>query len=608
MRRSTSSDSVRCRSHSVLALARRATDRTLVLLALLSAAASGQEIRSPGGRFLARVRPPADVEVVSASDPAAAPLWSAHGLTLAPAETWLLADDGQALVAIAPHAGAARPIVQIVRSGKLLASADAAALGLAPDLAPDWLARGPASLRLRSIERDGRGEYALDLLGRDSLVRRVDLGSGAIRLPAIAPHAAEEVRVELAAADGSQPVFVDEWFAPEAVFAGQPLPVHVRGSMPTPAWQFSGFSIRADAEGTFVLLTPRAIPPPRGTISVEVLKRFDETALVHGLRPGISKLRVSGRGSPANPPDERPVRVLPEGTLAFLERSVGLAGAYAQIVLFEDGRVRVARDRDAAAELFLASDADRAAVARTLARMPAVPARAAQGGEDPHHYELAWSSDGHALHAVRDDRNIEPESRALVDALDALASSVPTTASYDIDPFKSRVEVRTGSSGLLSAFGHEHRLMVQKLSGSIEVDPDQFSRSSLVLRIEAGSLAVVDDESQKDRPEIEKETNERVLESAKFPAIEFRSSRVELKQTDSGVRRVEVTGELALHGRTRTMRVPAEVDIQGENLHATGKVKLKQTEFGISPTSAVAGTVKVADEVTISFEIFAKRK
>jgi polyisoprenoid-binding protein YceI len=99
-----------------------------------------------------------------------------------------------------------------------------------------------------------------------------------------------------------------------------------------------------------------------------------------------------------------------------------------------------------------------------------------------------------------------------------------------------------------------------------------------------------------------------VLESAKFPAIEFRSRSVVVKSSKAGASAIEIEGELALHGRTRTMRVPAQVDFQGENLHATGKVKLKQTDFGISPTSAVAGTVKVADEVAISFEIYAKRR
>jgi polyisoprenoid-binding protein YceI len=495
-----------------------------------------------------------------------------------------------------------------VREGKLIASADAAALGLAPD----GLDRGSAPVRLRPIERDGKEDFALDLLGRDGLVRRVDLATGAIRLPVSAPPIPGKgvLRVETAAAEGAEPAFVGEWFAPEAVFAGQPLPVHVRGSMPTPAWRFSGFELKAIGDGSSLVLVPRALAPPPGTISIQVLRGFDETASVSGLEPGYYRLGVSGRGTSDNKEEQelRPVRVLPPGTLGFLERTGGSQGGFLRVVLFEDGRVDVAKDRSGPADLSLASDAARAAATRALARLPAAPARRPpSAGWDFFYYELAWISDGHPLRTLRDDPSLEPELRALADALTALASAPASGARFEIDPFKSFVEVRTESSGLLSAFGHEHRLMVGKLGGSIEADVADLAHASLVLRMESGSLAVVDDESQKDRPAIEKEMNEHVLEVARFPAIEFKSRSVAVKSMQGEVGTVEITGDLALHGQTRSIRVPARVEIRGENVHATGKLKLKQTEFGIAPTSAVAGTVKVADEVVISFDVVATR-
>src|SRR5437867_1611204 len=158
---------VRCRSNGGPRRARCATERTFLAAALLAAAAAAQEIRSPNGRFLARLRLPSEVEVAAASAPAESPLWTARNLALAPAELWLLADDGRALAGVAERAESGKPVVQVVRQGALLLSADAAALALPPDLRPDWLAKEPRGVLLREIERDGKPQFALDLLGRD---------------------------------------------------------------------------------------------------------------------------------------------------------------------------------------------------------------------------------------------------------------------------------------------------------------------------------------------------------------------------------------------------------------------------------------------------------
>jgi polyisoprenoid-binding protein YceI len=598
---------VRCRSTRGRPEPRSVTKRTLGLVAAVlvaSAAAPGrQEVRSPNGKFVARLRLPAEVDVASST----ATLWTARGLSLAPADLWLLSDDGRALAGVAPDAPGGKPVVQVVRDGAVLLSADAAALALPAAGAGDGLAIGGPVALLRAVERDGTRQHALDLLGRDGLVRRVDLATGAVRLP-VPPSSDAPRRVETAASGATEPVFVGEWFAPDAVFAGEPLPVHVRGSLPTPAWRFAGFDLKAIGDGSALLLAPRGIAPPDGAISIQVLKGFDETAAVHGLAPGAYRLAVSGRNAPEEKPGEemRSVRVLPAGALAFLERTGGFAGVHETFVLYADGRAEAARGT-APRRLRLATDEERAAVARAIARLPSAPPRRASGaGADFFRYELLWVADGHPIRAVRDDRTLEPELRALAEALAKLAASdAGERARFALDPFRSFVQVRTGSGGLLSAFGHDHRLMVRELSGTIELDRADLSRSTLSLRIEAGSLAVVDDESQKDRPEIEKEMNERVLEVGKFPEIEFSSRSVEPGAAEGDVRPVVVEGVLQLHGKSQTVRVPARLELREGSLRATGELKLKQSDFGIERTSAVGGTVKVADEVAISFDLLA---
>src|SRR6185369_3622162 len=113
-------------------------------------------------------------------------------------------------------------------------------------------------------------------------VRTIDLEYGDVRVPEPQPEPGV-LRVEPAAPESSgEPMFVTEWFSPDAVFVGEPLAVHVRGSLPTPAWKLDGFSTRGGGERPLVI-TPIGSVKPGESISLQVLKGFEETAMVHGL-------------------------------------------------------------------------------------------------------------------------------------------------------------------------------------------------------------------------------------------------------------------------------------------------------------------------------------
>jgi len=64
---------------------------------------------------------------------------------------------------------------------------------------------------------------------------------------------------------------------------------------------------------------------------------------------------------------------------------------------------------------------------------------------------------------------------------------------------------------------------------------------------------------------------------------------------------LRVIGDITLHGVTRRIEVPADVKLGSDRLTGTGTVMIKQTAFGITPVSAGLGTVKVRDEVSVSF-------
>lgn len=162
-----------------------------------------------------------------------------------------------------------------------------------------------------------------------------------------------------------------------------------------------------------------------------------------------------------------------------------------------------------------------------------------------------------------------------------------------IDPARSTVEVAVSRSGLLSAFGHDHRIAAPISSG--EVRSEGGPRTEIVF--DARSLRVEDaglSESDREKIQATMEGPE-VLDAARHPEVVFRSTAIEA----SGPGRWTVSGALTLHGETRPVR--AEVSLAERRYR--GSVAIRLTDFGIRPPAVAGGTVRVRDEVRIVFDV-----
>ena len=71
---------------------------------------------------------------------------------------------------------------------------------------------------------------------------------------------------------------------------------------------------------------------------------------------------------------------------------------------------------------------------------------------------------------------------------------------------------------------------------------------------------------------------------------------------------MSVAGELSLHGVTQEITVPVKVIVDGRSLTASGRTNLRHDQFGMKPVSAGEGTVKVANEIRIDFQIVAEQR
>ena len=199
-----------------------------------------------------------------------------------------------------------------------------------------------------------------------------------------------------------------------------------------------------------------------------------------------------------------------------------------------------------------------------------------------------------------------PESIDLASSSDPQGTAQAPSVRYVIDSRVSRFTVRAFASGVLSAFGHNPTIAIRDFVGEAHFNPDNLQSASLHIAVKAASLGVTDDISDKDRREIEREMQDNVLESAKYPEIVYDCSRVSVDNPANGQNAVTLHGSLTLHGMTSGLKVPARIVVTGDMLRAFGEFSLRQSDYNIKLVSAIGGGLKVKDEVKFSFDIVAR--
>jgi polyisoprenoid-binding protein YceI len=191
-------------------------------------------------------------------------------------------------------------------------------------------------------------------------------------------------------------------------------------------------------------------------------------------------------------------------------------------------------------------------------------------------------------------------------AIDQTRSS-EATVRYLVDGKGSRFTARAFATGLLSAFGHNPTISIPDFEGEALINPNALEESSLRLVIQAASLTVTDEVNEKDRDEMNRRMHDEVLESDGYSEITYECSKVSASRTGEGQYWVALNGELSMHGVTRTQPVSARVAVNGDTLRAAGDFSVRLSDYEIKPVSAAGGTVKLKDEIKLSFEITARR-
>jgi polyisoprenoid-binding protein YceI len=181
-------------------------------------------------------------------------------------------------------------------------------------------------------------------------------------------------------------------------------------------------------------------------------------------------------------------------------------------------------------------------------------------------------------------------------------------ARYRMNAARSRFILRAFANGMLSALGHNPTIAIRDFTGEAQFVPGSLDSASLRVVLKSDSLAVTDDVSDKDRQEIESKMREEVLETTRYPEITYESTSITGSKIFEGQYRVNIDGKLSLHSVTRECPIQAQVIVAEDSIRASGEFTLRQTDYRIKPVSAAGGTIKLKDELKLSFDIVADRE
>src|SRR3954464_8025363 len=167
---------------------------------------------------------------------------------------------------------------------------------------------------------------------------------------------------------------------------------------------------------------------------------------------------------------------------------------------------------------------------------------------------------------------------------------------YVLGPDNGTLEVRTGKAGAAAKAGHNLRMQVGSWQATIDLDAPSatltaHTRSFRVVEGSGGVMPLGDEE----KAAIPQTIDEEVL---KGTPIEFRSTEVSVDGD-----RIDVQGQLTLFGSERPVTFTLELGADG---HLAGNARLKHSDWGVKPYSALFGTLKVADELEVAVDANAR--
>jgi polyisoprenoid-binding protein YceI len=189
--------------------------------------------------------------------------------------------------------------------------------------------------------------------------------------------------------------------------------------------------------------------------------------------------------------------------------------------------------------------------------------------------------------------------RAISAAALAAALSFPAaaaTSTWQIDPNHSAAQFAVRHMAISTVRG-----AFSKLSGSVQLDDKDITKSSVEVTIDAASLDTRVPDRDKDL------RSERFFDVEKYPTLTFKSTKIE--QTEPG--KLKVTGDLTIHGVTKQavlevegLTAPVKDPWGNQRTAANATTKINRQDFGVKWNAKMdSGGWVVGDDVAITIDV-----
>ncbi|BBY08833.1 YceI family protein [Mycobacterium noviomagense] len=170
---------------------------------------------------------------------------------------------------------------------------------------------------------------------------------------------------------------------------------------------------------------------------------------------------------------------------------------------------------------------------------------------------------------------------------------------WTLDASDGELLVRTGVTGRAARMGHRLTIAMKRWTATVRWAGDAPVSAELVVDVD--SLDVLRGEGgvkglSGTEKTLVRSNALRALDAGRFPEIRFTADTI--ANTDAGYR---LTGTLQIHGKTHDREIDLRTDDLGDAWRMSSQATVRQTDFGVKPYSLLMGSVKVADDVTVSF-------
>ena len=212
-------------------------------------------------------------------------------------------------------------------------------------------------------------------------------------------------------------------------------------------------------------------------------------------------------------------------------------------------------------------------------------------------------------------RRAEPP--VIPQAAEAVGPRVPEGARvYLVDSVQTSISIRVYRAGPLARLGHNHLITTGEASG-VAWRGSTPAASGFEVRVPVRSLVVDDPAARAEAGpdfagEVPASAREGTYQNLMRPEVLDVERHPEIVVRSSGLAGTwaspEVSADVTLKGQTRRVEAPLEIEFSDQGLTARGALRIRQSDFGMTPFSVAGGAIQVADEIEIVFAIVASAR